>query len=97
MPQHAHLYKVPLKKLFIERFVSTVCAEEVKKFSRAAHDWWNPSGEFEMLHRMNPLRVGYIRQCITDLHKNKLDNDQLLGNMSILDIGCGGGLLSEVR
>ena len=72
------------------RRISTVSTEEIAKFSRAASEWWNPQGEFGMLHRMNPLRVGYIRDCVSDIKGRNLNG------LNMLDIGCGGGLLSEV-
>ncbi|MBQ4875388.1 MAG: bifunctional 2-polyprenyl-6-hydroxyphenol methylase/3-demethylubiquinol 3-O-methyltransferase UbiG [Rickettsiaceae bacterium H1] len=58
--------------------------EEVKKFSQIAEEWWNKEGKFKPLHEMNYLRVDYIKKI---LHDKKVT--------TILDIGCGGGILSE--
>ena len=69
--------------------------EEVAYFERLAHRWWDPDGPFWPLHRLNALRVGYIRDRLTE----RLDLDQgaeaPLDGLRLLDIGCGGGILSE--
>ena len=57
--------------------------QELDKFSKLADEWWNPNGKFKPLHLINPLRVSYIE-----------DKVELKG-LDILDIGCGGGILSE--
>ena len=63
--------------------MSNIDKQEIKKFSEIADDWWNKNGDFKPLHVINPLRANYI--------KEKTD----LNNKTVLDVGCGGGLLSE--
>lgn len=67
---------------------TTISPEEVKKFSAIADEWWDPNGKFKPLHQFNPLRLGYIRQQIEQKY-------QSIQGVKLLDIGCGGGLLSE--
>jgi 2-polyprenyl-6-hydroxyphenyl methylase/3-demethylubiquinone-9 3-methyltransferase len=71
-----------------EKSNSTVDAEDVERFSRIAHEWWNPTGKFKPLHKINPLRIKYIRDQIV-AHYGRLSG------VSLLDIGCGGGLICE--
>jgi 2-polyprenyl-6-hydroxyphenyl methylase/3-demethylubiquinone-9 3-methyltransferase len=74
---------------------ATIDSAEIARFESMAADWWDPDGKFRPLHRMNPLRIGYIRDRICA----RLGRDPLapkpLSGLRILDIGCGGGLLSE--
>lgn len=74
---------------------STIDKDEVEKFSRIADEWWNEKGKFRPLHIINPVRLQYIRDKICR-HFDK-DNNQMrsLSGLSLLDIGCGGGLMSE--
>ena len=74
--------------------INTINKQEIEKFSKMADEWWNPEGKFKPLHRFNPVRIEYIKNCIIN-HFNIKSKDQPLKNISILDIGCGGGLLSE--
>lgn len=64
--------------------LSTVNDAEIAKFSAMAEEWWDPRGKFKPLHQMNPVRIGYIKS-----HMNGFEEK------SVLDIGCGGGLLAE--
>ncbi|MEA2951948.1 MAG: 2-polyprenyl-6-hydroxyphenyl methylase / 3-demethylubiquinone-9 3-methyltransferase [Alphaproteobacteria bacterium] len=74
---------------------STVDAAEVERFSRLAADWWNPRGTMAPLHKLNPIRLAYIRdQAAARFHRDVKRLDSLKG-LRILDIGCGAGLLSE--
>lgn len=78
-----------------EKTASTVDIDEVERFSRIAGEWWNPSGKFKPLHRINPLRIGLIRDhACCHFGKNPESHSPLSGR-SLLDIGCGGGLISE--
>ena len=73
---------------------NTINKEEIEKFSKIAKEWWDPSGKFKPLHKFNPIRISYIKNHI--INTLKLDNNkEPLKNVKILDIGCGGGLLSE--
>ena len=73
---------------------NTINKEEIEKFSRIAEEWWNPTGKFKPLHKFNPIRISYIKENIINTFKLK-NQDKPLKNLKILDIGCGGGLLSE--
>ena len=73
---------------------NTINKKEIEKFSKIAEEWWNPEGKFKPLHKFNPIRISYIKENI--IKTFKLDyNKTPLKNTKILDIGCGGGLLSE--
>jgi 2-polyprenyl-6-hydroxyphenyl methylase/3-demethylubiquinone-9 3-methyltransferase len=74
---------------------TTIDPAEAEKFASMAEDWWDPAGKFRPLHKLNPVRIGYVRDHAI-LHFGK-DGGALrpLGGLSVLDIGCGGGLLSE--
>ena len=73
---------------------STINKKEIDKFSKIAEDWWNPEGKFKPLHQFNPERIKYIREN-TVKHFKLTNKDKPFKNLNILDIGCGGGLLSE--
>ena len=73
---------------------STINKKEIEKFSKMASEWWNPLGKFKPLHKFNPIRIKYIKDSAAKHFKIK-SNNQPLKNLNILDIGCGGGLLSE--
>jgi len=73
---------------------STINIGEIDKFSKIANEWWNPEGKFKPLHKFNPIRIQYIKENITK-HFNINKKNLPLKNLKILDIGCGGGLLSE--
>jgi len=74
---------------------STIDPAEVERFARIAEEWWDPSGKFAPLHRLNPVRLAYIRdRCALHWNRDALSGLPLEGR-SLLDIGCGGGLISE--
>ena len=74
--------------------MSTINKKEIDKFSKIANEWWNPEGKFMPLHKFNPIRIKYIKESI--IKNFKISSKSLpLKNLNILDIGCGGGLLSE--
>ncbi|KAI8842367.1 ubiquinone biosynthesis O-methyltransferase [Chytriomyces cf. hyalinus JEL632] len=79
---------------------SSVNAEEVAKFAAASHEWWNPKGQFSVLHLMNPVRMKYIRDMFLRYTPAggadaKVDLARPLEGKKVLDVGCGGGLLCE--
>ena len=73
---------------------NTINKKEIEKFSKIAEEWWNPQGKFKPLHKFNPIRISYIKESVIKNFKLKIKNKPL-ENIKILDIGCGGGLLSE--
>ena len=73
---------------------STINKKEIEKFSKMAEEWWDPNGKFKPLHKFNPIRISYIKDNIIKTLKLK-DKQKPLKKIKILDIGCGGGLLSE--
>ncbi len=74
--------------------MNSVNKKEIEKFSKIAAEWWNPEGKFKPLHKFNPIRIKYIKENI--INNFKLTNKtKPLSGINILDIGCGGGLLSE--
>jgi 2-polyprenyl-6-hydroxyphenyl methylase/3-demethylubiquinone-9 3-methyltransferase len=80
-----------VKQLII---MNSVNSKEIEKFSKIAEEWWDPNGKFKPLHKFNPIRISYIKENI--IKTFKLDQKKSpLKNIKILDIGCGGGLLSE--
>ncbi len=73
---------------------NTINKKEIEKFSKIAEEWWNPEGKFKPLHKFNPIRIRYIKESI--VNHFKLNNKvRPLRGIDVLDIGCGGGLLSE--
>ncbi len=73
----------------------TVDPEDIARFSAIAAEWWDPTGKFRPLHRLNPLRLTYIRDAVcARLGRDPLAPEPLKG-LRVVDIGCGGGLLSE--
>ena len=75
--------------------VSTIDAGEVAKFQAMAAEWWDPNGKFKPLHMLNPCRLDYITSQIAAEFDRDLSDPLPFEGLRILDIGCGGGLLSE--
>ncbi len=69
--------------------------EEIAKFSAMAADWWNPNGKFRPLHRFNPVRLKFIRDTAESHFGLAAHSRRPLEGLRLLDIGCGGGLVSE--
>ncbi|KAI0291039.1 S-adenosyl-L-methionine-dependent methyltransferase [Multifurca ochricompacta] len=86
--------------------ISTVNDEEIAHFSRLSKLWWDERGEFTLLHKMNPHRMRFIREKVLEVLREDDRNDdavalrmrdsnRLLNGLDVLDVGCGGGILSE--
>jgi len=73
----------------------TIDPAEVAKFERMAADWWNADGKFRPLHKLNPARLGYIRDNVAGHFQRDAKSGKPLAGLRLLDIGCGGGLLTE--
>jgi len=74
---------------------TTASPGEVAKFSALADSWWNPSGAFRPLHKFNPARVGFIRDRLLTHFGRDPEAERPFAGLSLLDIGCGGGLIAE--
>ncbi len=74
---------------------STIDREDVDRFSRIAEEWWDETGKFRPLHRINPLRLGYIRDRACNHFGRNPEQMKSLSSLTLLDIGCGGGLMAE--
>lgn len=93
--------------VFVCLSLMTTNLKEVEKFSKIAREWWNPNGKFKPLHLMNPIRTQFIRKTFVHSHISNNSNisnprhiheDDTLKpfeSLKFLDVGCGGGLLSE--
>ena len=75
--------------------MTTINKEEIQKFSILADEWWNVNGKFKPLHMFNPIRIEYILNEISKNFKISRDKKLMLKGLKILDVGCGGGLISE--
>ena len=78
-----------------ERAESTVDPAEVERFSALAAEWWDPHGKMALLHKFNPVRLGYIREAAAGTSTAIAKRLDALKGLRILDIGCGGGILSR--
>ncbi|MEM6464301.1 MAG: bifunctional 2-polyprenyl-6-hydroxyphenol methylase/3-demethylubiquinol 3-O-methyltransferase UbiG [Pseudomonadota bacterium] len=74
---------------------STIDRDEVDRFSALATQWWDPKGKFKPLHKFNPVRLSYIRDQVAARYERDPKSADPLKGLRLLDIGCGGGLLSE--
>jgi 2-polyprenyl-6-hydroxyphenyl methylase/3-demethylubiquinone-9 3-methyltransferase len=74
---------------------ASVDPSEVERFSRLAAEWWNPKGKFRPLHKFNPVRIAYIRDTMVRRLGRDPRSMKPLEGLTLLDVGCGGGLLCE--
>src|SRR5438874_8414451 len=74
---------------------STIDAAEVARFAALADTWWDPAGRMGMLHKFNPVRLGFIKEAACRQFNRESQRLDSLTGLRILDIGCGGGILSE--
>ena len=103
MSQVAHgaiAYQKPYSNVFgifknSSRKKTTVDEEEIAKFGQLGSHWWDPNGEMAPLHSMNKLRVSFIKKALLQ-EKQPKNSAKPLQGLRILDVGCGGGILSEV-
>ncbi|MAI49557.1 MAG: bifunctional 3-demethylubiquinol 3-O-methyltransferase/2-polyprenyl-6-hydroxyphenol methylase [Rhodospirillaceae bacterium] len=79
----------------LETAQSTIDANEVARFSDMADEWWDPAGKFKPLHKFNPIRLGYIRDRLCEHFGRDPRSLTPLEGLTLLDVGCGGGLISE--
>jgi 2-polyprenyl-6-hydroxyphenyl methylase / 3-demethylubiquinone-9 3-methyltransferase len=77
------------------RHGSTVDVDEVARFSALAGEWWDPRGKMAVLHRFNPVRLGVIKEAVCRQFERDGKRLDALAGLRMLDIGCGGGILSE--
>lgn len=74
---------------------TTIDADDVARFSAMADEWWDPTGNFKPLHKFNPVRLGYIRDRLCSHFGRDEKSLTPLDGLTLLDVGCGGGLISE--
>ncbi|WP_417670282.1 bifunctional 2-polyprenyl-6-hydroxyphenol methylase/3-demethylubiquinol 3-O-methyltransferase UbiG [Roseibium sp.] len=73
----------------------TIDDSEVARFSAMADEWWDPTGKFKPLHKFNPVRLAYIKEKVCERFGRDPKSPRAFEGLRFLDIGCGGGLLSE--
>lgn len=98
---HPHVAQIMASCLpTLRRAFSTVNTSEIAHFSRLSAQWWDEHGEFTYLHKMNPVRMQFIRDKFIETARDQdvpvPSHGRILEGKDVLDVGCGGGLLSEV-
>jgi 2-polyprenyl-6-hydroxyphenyl methylase / 3-demethylubiquinone-9 3-methyltransferase len=74
---------------------ATVDPQDIERFAAHAEAWWDPEGSFRPLHRLNPVRLDYIRQHLTAHFGRSISSLRPFDGLTLLDLGCGGGLIAE--
>lgn len=74
---------------------STASPEEIARFTAMAEEWWDPDGKFRPLHKFNPVRLGFLRDALCRHFSRDPESLTPFTGLTLLDVGCGGGLLSE--
>ena len=74
---------------------STASQEEIDRFAAMADEWWDDTGKFKPLHKLNPARITFIRDNLTSHFDRDIMSEKPLEGINLLDVGCGGGLISE--
>src|SRR6185436_636259 len=82
-------------RIVIAAMTSTAQADEIAKFSALADQWWDPSGPFRPLHKLNPARLTFVRDRLAAHFGRETEGRAPFKGLSLLDIGCGGGLIAE--
>jgi len=89
-----------LRSLHTDTIKSSVNQDEIAFFSKLSSQWWDEHGEFSFLHKMNPVRMQFIRDKLLEVAQEERPETEttmgVLKGLDVLDVGCGGGLLSEV-
>jgi len=81
--------------MHLPEYSSSIDEKELAKFEAIAEQWWDKQGKFKPLHMLNPTRLGYILEQVSHHFDTQTKNSPPLKGLKLLDIGCGGGLLSE--
>ena len=78
-----------------KNFRRTVDEDEIRRFDLLANDWWDPDGPSAMLFRLNPVRISFILDNLAEAISTRRGEPNALAGLQMLDVGCGGGILSE--
>ncbi len=74
---------------------SSASDEEITRFTQLAEEWWKPDGAFKVVHRFNEARLGYLRRLLPQVLSDRVAGPSNLSGLSIVDVGCGAGLVAE--